>query len=135
MSDHARSEQACPVCGAHALALDRPPEIDVMGVQSYSDMLGMGDLPNQGAVGIVCLDCGAHWRDKDAFDRGELDPDEDDGDDDGSWGGRDDGSGFGRDDDEALSERDAAGGADGPEDDGGEWTDEADDGSEWTDDS
>ena len=73
MSDSARSEHACPVCGQHTLALDQPPEIDVMGVQAYSDMLGMGDLPNQGAVGIVCLNCGTHWRDKEAFDRGESD--------------------------------------------------------------
>lgn len=75
MSEHARSEQACPVCSEHSLALDRPPEIDVMGVQQYSDILGMGDLPNQGALGIVCLSCGTHWRDKDAFDRGDADPD------------------------------------------------------------
>jgi hypothetical protein len=74
MSEEARSEQACPVCGEHALALDRPPEIDVMGVQQYSDMLGMGDLPNEGAVGIVCLECDTHWRDKAAFDRGDAEP-------------------------------------------------------------
>jgi hypothetical protein len=74
MSEAARSEHACPVCAQHTLALDQPPEIDVMGVQAYSDMLGMGDLPNQGAVGIVCLSCGAHWRDKAAFDRGEAEP-------------------------------------------------------------
>jgi hypothetical protein len=74
MSEAARSEHACPVCAQHTLALDQPPEIDVMGVQAYSDMLGMGDLPNQGAVGIVCLSCGTHWRDKAAFDRGEAEP-------------------------------------------------------------
>lgn len=72
MSEHARSEQACPVCGQHTLALDQPPEIDVMGVQVYSDMLGMGDLPNLGSIGIVCLSCHTHWRDKEAFDRGEA---------------------------------------------------------------
>jgi hypothetical protein len=76
MSEQARSEQACPVCSQHTLALDRPPEIDVMGVQQYSDMLGMGDLHVESAIGIVCLTCGTHWRDKDAFDRGEPDPDE-----------------------------------------------------------
>ena len=76
MSEPARSEQACPVCHQHTLALDQPPEIDVMGVQAYSDMLGMGDLPNEGAVGIVCLTCDTHWRDKAAFDRGEVDPGE-----------------------------------------------------------
>lgn len=75
MNEEARSELACPVCDQHTLALDRPPEIDVMGVQQYSDMLGMGDLPNQGALGIVCLTCQTHWRDKAAFDRGDPDPD------------------------------------------------------------
>jgi hypothetical protein len=95
MSEPARSEQACPVCSQHTLALDRPPEIDVMGVQQYSDMLGMGDLENEGTVGIVCLDCKTRWRDKAAFDRGEAEPDVgsdapsdvDFGDDDGGDGG------------------------------------------------
>ena len=73
MSEDARSELACPVCSQHTLALDQPPEIDVFGVQPYSDMLGMGDLPNEGAIGIVCLHCGTHWHDKAAFDRGEPD--------------------------------------------------------------
>ncbi len=77
MSDQERSEQACPVCGKHTLALDEPPRIDVMGVQSYSDMLGMGDLKAEGTLGIVCLSCDTHWRDKDAFDRNEPDPPED----------------------------------------------------------
>ena len=76
MSETARSEQACPVCSQHTLALDRPPEIDVMGVQQYNDLLGMGDIENEGAVGIVCLNCGTHWRDKEAFDRGEPEPDD-----------------------------------------------------------
>ena len=86
MSEQERSEQACPVCGKHALALDEPPRIDVMGVQAYSDMLGMGDLQAEGTLGIVCLDCGTHWRDKDAFDRGEPEPPETDGDDDSASG-------------------------------------------------
>ncbi|MGD8487300.1 MAG: hypothetical protein PVG27_05620 [Chloroflexota bacterium] len=73
MNEETRSELACPVCGRNTLALDRPPEIDIMGVQQYSDMLGMGDLPNEGTVGIVCLSCDTHWRDKAAFDRGEPD--------------------------------------------------------------
>ena len=75
MSEEARSEQACPICDQHTLALDRPPEIDAMGVQAFSDMVGMGDLQNEGSVGIVCLNCNTHWRDKDAFDRGEPEPD------------------------------------------------------------
>ena len=75
MSEPARSELACPVCFKHTLALDRPPEIDVMGVQQYNDLLGMGDIENEGAVGIVCLNCDTRWRDKDAFDRDEPEPD------------------------------------------------------------
>ncbi len=75
MSEEARSELACPVCSKHTLSLDRPPEIDVMGVQQYSDILGMGDLPNEGTVGIVCLSCKTRWRDKAAFDRGTAEPD------------------------------------------------------------
>ena len=84
MSEPTRSELACPVCSQHTLALDRPPEIDVMGVQQYLDLLGkcliepffllgMGDLENEGPVGIVCLNCKTRWRDRDAFDRNEPD--------------------------------------------------------------
>ena len=76
MSEPARSQQACPVCSQHTLALDRPPEIDIMGVQQYNDMLGMGDLENEGTVGIVCLNCKTRWRDKEAFDRGEPEPED-----------------------------------------------------------
>jgi hypothetical protein len=74
MADEQRSEQACPVCGQHTLALDAPPRIDVMGVQTNSDMLGMGDLKAEGTVGIVCLSCDTHWRDKAAFDRNDSEP-------------------------------------------------------------
>ena len=77
MSEDVRSEQACPVCGKHAVALVRPPDIDVMGVQPYSDMLGMGDLPSGGPLGIECLSCNTHWRDKAAFERNEPEPDVD----------------------------------------------------------
>ena len=63
MSDATRSEQACPVCGQHTLAIDEPPHIDVMGVQAYSDMLGMGDVQQMAVPAIVCLTCGTRWRD------------------------------------------------------------------------
>jgi hypothetical protein len=75
MDDTPRSQLPCPVCGQHALAIDEPPRIDVMGVQAYSDIVGMGDLKQVGAVGIICLSCGSRWRDRDAFDRGEREPD------------------------------------------------------------
>jgi C4-type Zn-finger protein len=74
MVDVSRSELACPVCGQHTLALDEPPRIDVMGIQPYSDMLGMGDLPAAILPAIVCLSCGTRWRDREAFDRGEPEP-------------------------------------------------------------
>ena len=73
-ADDTRSEQACPVCGEHTLALDSPPHIDVMGVQPYSDLLGMGDLQMAGSLGIICLTCGTHWASREAFERGEPDP-------------------------------------------------------------
>jgi hypothetical protein len=74
MSEEARSELACPVCSAHTLTLDQPPQIDAMGVQVFSDMVGMGDLPSEGSIGIVCTSCNTRWRDKAAFDRGEPEP-------------------------------------------------------------
>lgn len=74
MTEVNRSEQACPVCGQHQLALDEPPRIDVMGVQAYSDMLGMGDLQGPGMLGIVCLSCGTRWRDRSALERNEAEP-------------------------------------------------------------
>lgn len=74
MVDVSRSELACPVCGQHTLALDEPPHIDVMGIQPYSDMLGMGDLPSAVLPAIVCLSCGTRWQDREAFDRGEAEP-------------------------------------------------------------
>ena len=76
MSDTTRSEQACPACGQHTLAVDEPPHIDVMGVQAYSDMLGMGDLAAVGLPAIICLSCGTRWRDRAAFDRNEPEPDD-----------------------------------------------------------
>ena len=91
MGEHQRSEQTCPVCSQHSLAIDEPPQIDVMGVQAYSDMLGMGDLHQGGTVGIVCLNCGTRWRDKAAFDRGEAEPAADSFANDGDEGDAEDG--------------------------------------------
>ena len=66
-----RSERACPVCGAHELALDVPPRIDVMGVQPYLDLVGMGDRSAAEPPAIVCRSCGTFWPDLEAFERGE----------------------------------------------------------------
>lgn len=76
MSEETRSQQACPVCGRHSLALDEPPRIDIMGVQPTSDLLGMGDLRQQ-AMGIVCLDCGTRWGSREALERNEPEPHDD----------------------------------------------------------
>jgi hypothetical protein len=65
-----RSARACPVCGRYALSVDEPPRIDVLGVQPYSELLGMGDLHAGGPLGIVCLECGTRWADLRAFERG-----------------------------------------------------------------
>ena len=69
-----RSQERCPVCGEQQLALDQPPQIDVLGVQPYSDLLGMGDFKVQSAPGIVCLHCGTRWRDLAAFRAGKPEP-------------------------------------------------------------
>jgi hypothetical protein len=76
MSDTTRSEQACPACGKHTVAIDEAPHIDVMGVQAYSDMLGMGDVQQAAMPGIICLSCGTRWRDRAAFDRNDPEPDD-----------------------------------------------------------
>jgi hypothetical protein len=74
MSDETRSERACPVCGQHRLKLEEPPRIDIMGIQVYSDMLGMGDLQQANLPSIVCLACGTRWPDLGAFERNEPEP-------------------------------------------------------------
>jgi len=61
----ARSRHACPVCGAHRVAIVRLPRIDVLGVQPYTDLFGMGDQRTM--PGLECRACGAAWRDLHAF--------------------------------------------------------------------
>ena len=68
------SQLACPVCGEHRLAVARPPHIAVMGVQPYSDLLGLGDREPEVPPAIECLACGTRWRDIDAFRAGDADP-------------------------------------------------------------
>lgn len=67
-----RSREACPVCGAHRLTIIDFPDVPTMGVQPYSELLGMGDLHASTPPGIGCLDCGAHWRDLDSFRAGDA---------------------------------------------------------------
>lgn len=63
------SARACPVCGRHALALERPPEIQVVGAQPYTELYRMGDLPMP--VGVRCRACGAWWPTIEALEAGE----------------------------------------------------------------
>lgn len=66
----ARSEEACPVCGKHALSLLDFPYVATMGVQPYADILGMGELPVSQEPGIGCLECGTQWASLDDFRSG-----------------------------------------------------------------
>jgi hypothetical protein len=61
------SAEQCPACGAHRVAMVPLPDIDVMGVQPYTDLLMMGDRPAPLRPAIACLDCGAEWPDLEAF--------------------------------------------------------------------
>lgn len=62
-----RSAEACPRCGAHQLTLLRFPQLDVLGVRPYDDLIGMGDAKATTEPGIGCLACGAEWPDLAAF--------------------------------------------------------------------
>lgn len=63
----ARSEEACPRCGRHALSLLDFPHVATTGVQPYAELLGMGELRADQVPGIGCLACGAQWSDLTAF--------------------------------------------------------------------
>jgi len=65
-----RSVQACPVCGAHQLALIDFPEISTVGYQPYSEIIGMGEAQERNEPGIGCLACGAGWNSLKAFSQG-----------------------------------------------------------------
>lgn len=63
------SARACPVCGRHTLALERPPEIQVVGAQPYTELYRMGDLPMP--VGVRCRACEAWWPTVEALEAGD----------------------------------------------------------------
>jgi hypothetical protein len=65
--DTARSEEACPACGAHRLALLDFPDTPTIGYQAYSEIIGMGEAHELTPPGIACLACGAEWRDLATF--------------------------------------------------------------------
>jgi hypothetical protein len=66
-SEEPRSQEACPVCGEHRLTLLYFPDVDVLGVQPYGELIGMGDPSANTPPGIGCLNCGSEWPDLDAF--------------------------------------------------------------------
>jgi hypothetical protein len=61
------SRWACPVCGAHRLAMEELPRVGAMGSQPYSDILGMGDPGDHSMPAIVCLACSTRWPNAEAF--------------------------------------------------------------------
>lgn len=69
-----RSREACPVCGVQRLAVEKPVQIAVLGVQPNSDLFGMGDPEVRTPPAIVCLACGTRWSDIEAFRTGRPDP-------------------------------------------------------------
>jgi len=62
-----RSDQACPACGAHELALIDFPSVSAVGYQVFSETIGMGEIKETTPPAIGCLNCGAEWPDLDAF--------------------------------------------------------------------
>ena len=69
-----RSADPCPVCGHHDLTLDLPPHLSVAGVQPYTDLYAMGDLPMP--AGVHCASCGTRWVSIEALRAGEPSPPE-----------------------------------------------------------
>ena len=69
-----RSDEACPECGAHRLALLDFPDTPAAGYQAYSDLLGMGDVREVTPPAIGCLACGAEWADVEAFRAARHEP-------------------------------------------------------------
>ncbi len=67
LDEATRSEQACPRCGAHRLALLNLPTIDVSGYRPLDEIYGMVTGPSLEEPGIGCLACGAEWPDLAAF--------------------------------------------------------------------
>ena len=67
-----RSADPCPVCGHHDLTLDLPPHLPVSGVQPYTDLYAMGDLPMP--AGVHCASCGTRWVSIEALRAGEPSP-------------------------------------------------------------
>jgi hypothetical protein len=67
LDEAARSEKACPRCGAHRLALLNLPTIDLTGYRPLDEIYGMVTGPSLEEPGIGCLACGAEWPDLATF--------------------------------------------------------------------
>ena len=67
LDETARSEAACPNCGAHRLALLHLPAVDINGYRPVDEIYGMVNGPSPDEPGIGCLACGAEWRNLAAF--------------------------------------------------------------------
>ena len=66
-----RSDQACPACGAHRLAVLSFPHLPGGSPTDLEIPLG-GRAADPAAPAIGCLACGAEWRDLDAFSRAQA---------------------------------------------------------------
>lgn len=71
MTDLERSREACPVCGQHRLTLLPFPTVDVLGVQPYAELIGLGDPAQRPDTtpAIGCLNCGSEWPNLEEFRR------------------------------------------------------------------
>ncbi len=67
VDESARSDDACPRCGAHRLALLSLPQIDTTGYRPLDEAYGMTGGPRLEAPAIGCLACGADWPNLAAF--------------------------------------------------------------------
>jgi hypothetical protein len=61
------SDEACPACGAHEVALVDFPSVSAVGYQVFSETIGMGEVKESTPPAIGCLACGAEWADLAAF--------------------------------------------------------------------
>ncbi len=61
------SVEACPVCGAHRLALLEFPHVSGAVHLIDSEMFAVRMMPDQTPPGIGCLACGSEWEDVTSF--------------------------------------------------------------------
>jgi hypothetical protein len=73
-----RSKEACPVCGAHELAVIGFPDIAASPYLPATDIFSgrVGGPAANDAPAIGCLACGAQWADLETFRAGAQAPGE-----------------------------------------------------------